>query len=556
MSLFDDNELYDIITKDKSKKAKKETKKAFLLWLDEFSVALKKQIQNKTLLDPTKKDSRTKKAREDFHYFRKTYFAHYYRLNGKSDLQKYLEESYQKIAKPKKRQGLKIAIAAPRGMGKSTDASVVFLLWCVVYDLKHFLVLVSDAVELTQTLIEAIKVELTHNLRLMADYPDACDIGAVWRVGEIVTSNNIKIKGFGNTKRIRGQNHGIYRVDLVVIDDLENDTNVRSRKQRDKLEEWVDEAVDNLGGIEGDLDVLYIGTLLHKDSVLARKLKLKFWHPIIFRAIISYPNNMNLWEEYTKLYKYSSQEKANQFYSKNKKEMDAGAVLGWNALSLEILMQKRATSLRAFNKEQQNSPASEDSAFNKSKFSCINKAQMPKLDYTFLFVDAKGAKSQKGDFTGFVGGGINKELKKLFIFYSYQARISGDKIVDKTIQLLEEFKFNIVSGDKNGGFYLLQDWLKERAFSKKIPILTKFFHHSVRKEDRMGELELPIEQEDIIFVGDHPELFNQLEDYPESDFDDLHDGLSMIYKLSKLQKLKKNRRRRFQRVRKIIKKWR
>ncbi|ENU8386896.1 hypothetical protein ACE259_001832, partial [Campylobacter coli] len=54
------------------------------------------------------------------------------------------------------------------------------------------------------------------------------------------------------------------------------------KDQRDKLEDWVDEAVLNLGSADGSLDVLYIGTILHNDSVLSRKLKLLF---ILNRAI-------------------------------------------------------------------------------------------------------------------------------------------------------------------------------------------------------------------------------------------------------------------------------
>jgi len=549
MSLFDKDELFAFLEDSKSEalesgatasQAKKITRSAFKNWLDGYTSALKEQIKANDALDPNKKGERVKKQLTDFHYFRTTYFPHYYTLEGKSQLQDDLEKTYYRITDPKKLQGLKFAKAAPRGNGKSTDASRVFPIWCIVNDFKKFITLFSDAIELTETLIEAIKAELEENDRLKADFPHATGVGKVWKIGDIVTKNNIKLKGYGSGKRVRGVFHGAYRPDLTIIDDLENDTNVRSRKQRDKLEEWLDEAIDNLGSVDGSMDILYIGTILHRDSVLSRKLKLKFWNPIIFRSLISYPTNIDMWDEYSKIYRYQGIEDAHNYYLENKKLMDEGAVLLWDAVKLELLMQKRAANPKAFQKEQQNNPNSENQKFDSSKFVKISHTQMPKLDKIFLYVDAKGD-SQEGDFCGFVAAGINNQTQKLYIFYTKQSRIKGKPVVTETIRILKTMKVYLLSGDKNGGFYMLRDWIKDEAFRQGVPMpSTKFLHHTDNKEDRMGELEFPIDEGDIVFVGDHPELFAQMDDFPEADHDDLHDPLSAIYRLSKLRRIKKD----------------
>ncbi|NOQ31507.1 MAG: hypothetical protein GQ570_10320 [Helicobacteraceae bacterium] len=543
MSLFNKEELLSLLNEQRALnhdpiKAQKLVKKEFHKWLDGFTSELRESIKASSLLDPALKDERIKKAREDFHYFRLTYFPHYYTLEGKSKLQDDLESTYNKIVAPNKPSGLKFAKAAPRGMGKSTDASIVFPIWCVVYALKHYPTIFSDAIELTETLIEAIKVELEDNERLRADFSHACGIGKVWKIGEIVTSNNIKIKGFGSGKKVRGIKHGVHRPDLAIIDDLENDTNVRSRKQRDKLEEWLDEAIDNLGSVDGSMDILYIGTILHRDSVLARKLKLKFWHPVTFRALVSYPKHIDMWDEYTALYKYEGVEEAHNYYLENKKLMDEGAVLLWDAIELEHLMQKRAANAKAFQKEQQNNPNSENQKFNSASFETISHTEMPKLDRTFLYVDAKGD-SVVGDYCGFIGAGISNVTQKLYVFYSKQKRIKGKPVVVETLKLLKSLKVDLLSGDKNGGFYMLRDWIKDDAWKLGVRMpSTKFIHHTQNKEDRMGELEFPIDEKDIVFVGKHDELFAQMDDFPEADHDDLHDPLSAIYQLSKLKKLK------------------
>lgn len=553
MSLFSKDELKELLDEAKLEasvqgfnktKAKKYTRKKFLEWMDDFTLGLKDQIKVTNALDPNIRDERTQKAFDDFHYFRNTYFPHYYTLEGKSGLQEHSEIVFKRIKSKSistattKALGEKFAIAAPRGFGKSTDISVVFTIYCIVYDLKHFVTLFSDAIELTETLVEAIKAELEENERLKADFPKACGIGKIWKVGELVTRNNIKVKGFGSGKRVRGIKHGTYRVDLALIDDLENDTNVKSRKQRDKLEDWLDEAIDNLGSVDGSMDIIYIGTILHRDSVLARKLKLKFWNPVIFRALKTYPLHLDMWEEYSNLYKHESVDAATNFYRQNKAKMHEGAELLWDSVSLEFLMRKRASNPRAFEKEQQNNPNSENQKFNSSRFPKINLAQMPKLDRVILVVDAKGD-SDVGDYCGFMGGGLCIADRKLYIFYSKMLRIKGRPVVTETLRLIKLFKPDLLSGDKNGGFYMLRDWIKEAAFNEGVAMPnTKFIHHTQNKEDRMGELEFPIDDGDIIFVGEHFDLFNQMDDFPEADHDDLHDPLQVVYKLSRQKQLK------------------
>ncbi len=549
MSLFDKEELAEFLSDTKealknegieAKKADKLTRRAFLKWLQGFSESLKEEIQAIDALPPEQKDKRKAKAKADFHYFRKTYFPHYYKLDSESDLQKHLKSIYYKIRNKvgTKKLGEKFATAAPRGFGKSTDVALTFIIWVIAYELKHFITLFSDAVELTELEIEAIKAELEENTRLRADFPEICGIGKVWKVGDIVTANNIRVKGYGSGKRVRGVKHGIHRPDLTIIDDLENDENVKSRKQRDKLEEWLDSAVENLGGVDSLMDIIYIGTILHKDSVLSRKLKLAFWNPRIFKALLRYPKRMDLWDIYEELYKNKSVEAAHNYYLKNRAQMDSGAKLLWNEVSLESLMRKRISSKKAFEKEQQNNPGSEFATFDSAKFKVISHTQMPQLVKKFLFTDFKGD-SIKGDYFALVAGGFDAEGKKLYVYYSYRAQIKGLKAVKHLVELYDKERFYLIGGETNGGFYLYRDWFKDKCIEELgvIPNV-RFIHNRDKKEDRIAELEFPLEDSDpdIIFVGEHPALFNELDDFPEAVNDDLSDGLAGLWRLVKLKK--------------------
>ncbi len=558
MSLFDKGELLQIINDtDKysdleENEAKKLSRREVLSWISDFSLDLKEQLQASEALDPDTRDERVAECLADFDKFRRTYFSHYYTIDGKSRLQEELESIYHRIRDKKgsEEQGEKWANAAPRGFGKSTDVSLVFPVYCIVYELKHFGTILSDAIELTETLIEAIKAELEENAALKADFPDATGIGRIWRVGEIVTRNNIKIKGFGSGKKVRGIKHGTYRPDFAIIDDLENDENVRSRQQRDKLEDWLDSAIDNLGSIEGTLDIIYIGTILHRDSVLARKLKLGFWNPKIYRAVEHYPERMDLWDEYASIYRSEGLEAAHQFYIDRKKQMDKGAKLLWDAISLELQMQKRANNKKAFEKEQQNRPNSEDQRFDSSTFKTISKTQCPKFDFTLAYSDFKGSTAKgskkKGDYTTLIAGGVVKSEHRLYVFLSYRDRIAGKKAVEMLVKMQKKYGFDIMGGETNGGFFVYKEWYKEKCQEQNIDEGTlKFKHMSDSKESRIETLEYPIDEMDIIFVGEHRELFNELDDFPEADYDDLSDGLAGLYRISKLSKKQSKKRTRY-----------
>jgi len=88
----------------------------------------------------------------------------------------------------------RIAQAAPRGHAKSTIASLILPLWCIVGEKQKFIGLVSDTTEQAADFLEFIKAELETNERLIEDFPEACAEGRIWKQGLVITRSNIKVK--------------------------------------------------------------------------------------------------------------------------------------------------------------------------------------------------------------------------------------------------------------------------------------------------------------------------------------------------------------------------
>ncbi len=506
------------------------TRNEFLSWLQDLKDELRDQIQSEVTLDPKSKHERIIRAEHDFLYFAKTYFPHYFSIGGTCVLHEDLAQIFKTLTQNP--SGDKYAIAAPRGHAKTTFTSKFLALWCICFMKKRFIVEISDAVELVEGNLEAIKVELESNANLKADFPQICGMSKNWKVGEFTTKNGVKLKAYGSGKRLRGVNYGALRPDLVVLDDLENDTNVRSKDQRDKLEAWLDEAVLNLGSVNGTLDVLYIGTILHADSVLARKLKLKFWNAKKYQSIIEFPTRMDLWEEWANLYRNVSREASDKFYLKNKAKMDEGAKVLWQeALPILKLMQKRAENLKSFNKEQQNDPRSETQIFSKENMSFYN--ELPKIDFYVMYVDPAGEK-KKSDYTAITVLGVCKSEAKIYVCESIVEVMKTKKAIKEIIRLNELYRPRACAIESNGGQEFFRKWIREKAFEMGVKMPLKGVNNTQNKGIRIEELEVPIDDGEILLHKSQTLLIEQLTEYPEAKHDDAPDSLAGAYSLTKL----------------------
>lgn len=544
--LFSKEELYSFLEEKKQTyesydkvEAIKLTKRDFQQWLDELKAELREQILSALLLDPRQREYRVKRAEHDYLYFARTYFPHYFTIDSVCDLHLDLAQTFEEIVGSS--VGKKYAKAAPRAHAKTTHCSQLFVLWCICYQKKRFIVEISDAVELVEGCLEAIKVELEDNANLKADFPNACGITKNWKIGEFVTKNGIKVKAFGSGKRLRGVKFGVYRPDLALIDDLENDTNVRSKDQRDKLEAWLDEAVLNLGSVDGSLDVLYIGTILHNDSVLARKLKLKFWNAKLFRSIIEFPNRMDLWEQWSEIYRNIGIEESDKFYLKHKALMDEGAKVLWEeALSLLKLMQKRAENLKSFNKEQQNDPRSENQIFTRENFHFYK--ELPRIDYFVMYVDPAGEK-KNSDYTAITVLGVNKSEAKIYVAVSIVEVMKTKKAIKTIIELNKTYNCRLCAIESNGGQEFFRKWIRDKAFEMNVKLPLKGVNNTANKGIRIEELEVPIDDGEILFHKSQTLLLTQFEEYPEGKHDDAPDSLAGAYNLTKIAKKIQRRKR-------------
>ncbi|WP_051249156.1 phage terminase large subunit [Inquilinus limosus] len=518
-----------------AKPASKQTKSAdFLAAMAALSAEIRQEIENKVQgfsPDPVAQRERKKRAAVDFDYFCATYFPHYV-TSAASGFHTWLYATLPGlIHNPAKTAGAREAIAAPRGNAKTTHGQM-FILWCIVHGYKRFPVVMSDASDQAAAILEGIKVELEVNPRLAQDFPDATGPGRVWQVGVIVTRNQVKVQAFGSGKRLRGVRHGAYRPDLCWLDDLENDENVRSPEQRDKLEAWIDKAVEPLGPPDGSMDIIYVGTILHYDAVLARKLRNPLWRATVFRAIVRWPDRMDLWERWEEVLRNDGEPAADAFHAENRELMEAGAEVLWPAVQPFVKLMKIRVRIKVgpFDCEYQNDPVSSDDAlFGKVTF------WVSRLAHWMMFgaCDPSLGKQNRGrDPSALLVGGLNRETGILDVVEARIARRLPDKIIEDVIALQREHRCLVWGVEAVQFQEFFRTELVRRSAERGVPVPAVPIMTKSDKALRIESLQPHVANGLIRFHPSQTVLLDQLRHYPKGDHDDGPDALEMLWVLA------------------------
>jgi predicted phage terminase large subunit-like protein len=488
--------------------------------------------------DHAARDLRATRAHGDYEFFCRTYFPHYVKSEP-SLFHKWFYESVPKlIDRP---TGQLVNISAPRGEAKSTLGTQLFTLWCIVTKRKRFIPIVMDALDQAATMLEAVKVELESNPRLSMDFPAATGVGRVWNAGVIITAGNAKVQAFGSGKRMRGLRHGPYRPDLVMLDDIENDENVRSKEQRDKVEAWVKKVVLPLGPPDGSMDVLYLNTILHYDSAANRFHKNPAWRRKKFQAIVQWPNRMDLWEKWEEIFINQQDEEgdlsaeveteADIFYRDNKAAMDAGAVVSWPTVRpLLKLMQIRAGDHHAFDCEYQNDPTNDENSF----FQGMKFWVQPQRDWVFYGAHdpSLGKNNKSRDPSATLVGGHDRLSGILCVVEAIVSRRVPDLQINHIIGFQRDYRCLVWGFEAIQFQEFMRQVLIARSAAQGVPVPAVALTPSTDKDLRIESLSPHVNNGLILFHQRHTVLNSQVRHWPEADHDDGPDALHMLWMLA------------------------
>jgi hypothetical protein len=187
-----------------------------------------------------------------------------------------------------------IAIAAPRGFGKTSIAALARPARTILFRLAQFIVYInkSETAAIMQT--ENLRRELVTNQIIKSFFGSVKTRSAgtdefdeqFSKKAWVAYDTFMLPRGAG--QQVRGILYKNSRPKLFIIDDLEDPELIENKEYRDKLYQWlyadVMKAVPRIGPDAKDWKIIYIDTLKHEDSVLQRLLDSPEWKSIRLEA--------------------------------------------------------------------------------------------------------------------------------------------------------------------------------------------------------------------------------------------------------------------------------
>lgn len=178
----------------------------------------------------------------------------------------------------------KKAIAAPRGLGKTTIARIRACK-AILFRETNFIIYLSNSESSAVASTEHIKrmlqannliKKLFGNIKFSQEGMKDSFSKQSW-----VAYGDVFVLPRGSGQQVRGQNWMGYRPGLVIIDDLETLESVQSEDQRKKLKTWFYADLMKTESKYGDhAELLYIDTIKHEDALLQNLIDASDWQSI------------------------------------------------------------------------------------------------------------------------------------------------------------------------------------------------------------------------------------------------------------------------------------
>jgi hypothetical protein len=320
------------------------------------------------------------------------------------------------------------------------------------------------------------------------------------------TANGTMVLPRGRGQQVRGILNDDFPPDTVIFDDFEDTESVANEEQRAKQLEWVyADALASMDQSSVTSRVIFIGTLLHEDSVLANLMSDPYW------TVVNIPlcdeNLTPQWPEYV------------------------------TREQIEKLMDEYRNKglIDVFYREYMNKMISTEGAPFQQQFFKYYEESTSKLNAnqsveSIIILDpAKISKSNTSDDSAILGIGINLAANSIYVRDVDAGRYPPDEILQRMFAMAARLGARRIGIETNS----LEDWIM-------YPINNYMRMHGLafeivplpakgKKEDRIRGL-IPFYRQGLVYHNKVAtfKLETQLLSFPRAKHDDVMDGLAYV----------------------------
>ncbi|MGW8181380.1 MAG: hypothetical protein ACWGQW_21845, partial [bacterium] len=171
----------------------------------------------------------------------------------------------------------KVAIAAPRGWGKTSIVALAFMARWILFHLTGFVCYINKSHDAASLQTENLRRELVTNREIRAFFGHFKAERVSGEFEEVFSKKawvayDTLVWPRGAGQQVRGVLFKNDRPGLIVIDDLEDPQKIENDDIRKGWYEWlyadVIKAIPRIGPMSKKWKIVYIDTLKHEDSVL------------------------------------------------------------------------------------------------------------------------------------------------------------------------------------------------------------------------------------------------------------------------------------------------
>jgi len=321
-----------------------------------------------------------------------------------------------------------------RGLGKSTKIIHLILEWLQLGKKPNFgdfeyILIIQDVVSMVQATIETIAsmIESSKLSEVLEIRKKRLDDDPTLYIYNKEVNKMFYIKGRGSGQSMRGTKIMNKRPNIVILDDIENETKQQTKEARNKLKNWFYDVVTPAIN-PNRFEFIFIGTPIHEDSLLLELVNSDQWVTLQLPVAEEFPpddwnNLVTSWEDrFTKEYVRSVYEDLK----------DKGRERSfYQEYMLEVTPK-------------------DDLLFNLDNINYYNiddiKDKLRKMNY-YISVDLAVSEKSYADYTAISVVGIDSN-RNWYLVDGFFGRIKPDKTIDKIFEFVDRWNPSAVVLEK------------------------------------------------------------------------------------------------------------
>lgn len=479
---------------------KKLTKTAFRQRADEILLRLSLEVTPFWEDADEKREMRLRRAAADPLYFCRTYLPHYFSHAPAPfhyELIKLLAPKNGEVVTP-------TVVAAPREFAKTTVCAFGYVLHQICFGRRHFILIGSDTEDLASDITGYLYLELLYNERLQQDFGEL--VRANKAVDDFLTLNDIRVKARGRGQRLRGLKHKQWRPDLVILDDLENDINVRNPEIVQQILDWVKSAI--YPALDAGGNLMIIGTILRWRSALHLMLTSPeepycHFERRIYRALQE--DDSSLWEA--------------------------------RHPTAKLKLQKQLMGTVAFNREKMNEPVPESGFFREEWIHYYHPDCLKDRELLVVgFFDPSLETGASSDYKAAITVGWDRGELVFYVMDAFIQKTTLEQVLRSIFNRHQEYGYQLFGVEDNLFQRLLLKEFDRLGKERGQMLPLKGVTHRIAKETRVASLSPLLERGKIRFIKGHSDqelLVEQLLYFPSRTLhDDGPDALEGAIRLA------------------------